>query len=298
MIKYSILILTFISVQFSFSQDESFRSLNALPILNNPAFTGTNANPRLNYGIAITNLGFTSNFVQNYVSYDQRIDVLHGGIGAEIMHSKVLLYQNYQTGFNLNYSFQQNISEKLCLSLGARIEFEHLELNVNDFFGVSNSVDSIHTTTQLNYTIGGLLYGEKFFMGAVYSPLIYQSFSGEVDRVTSFSGSVGYNLTPFKNKELSFTPVLRYAYQDGFQQLIFQASFNTKRVAFGGSYLPRSFATIFVGYQFDRFSIKAVTGINDSPLTTATQSSQEFILQYNFSNTKNSPERSFKINLF
>ncbi|MFT5823657.1 MAG: type IX secretion system PorP/SprF family membrane protein [Crocinitomix sp.] len=296
--KYPLLIISLILVQFSYGQNNSFKSLNALPIVNNPAFTGTNACPRLNYGISVSNFGFTSKFVKNYVSYDQRVDALHGGIGAEIMHSKILQYQNYQTGFNLNYSFQQNISEKLCLSIGTRLEFSHQELNVNQFFGVNNTVDSVRTTTHLNYTIGGLLYGDKFFVGAVYKPLIYQSFEGEVERVGTFSGSVGYNLTPFKNKTLSFTPVLRYSYQDGFQQFIYQASFNTKRFAFGGSYVPGAYATIFAGYQFDKFSIKAVTGINHSPLTTVTGTSQEFILQYNFPNTKNSQERSFKMNLF
>jgi type IX secretion system PorP/SprF family membrane protein len=298
MIKYSFLILTFVSVQLSFAQAFSFRSTNALPIKSNPAFAGTGKSPRLNYAIGITNVSFTTYSLNNYVSYDQAVNVLHGGVGIEIQHGNILRYQNSKTGIKLNYSFQQNLSDKLTLSIGARASFSQQRMNVNEFYNIVNSEDSILTTNQSNFSLGGLIYAEHFFVGAVYLPYTFENANGEIELINGFNTTAGYNFSPFKNKQLSFTPVVHYSFINGFQNLILQASFNMKRLAVGASVSPRSYATIFAGYQFDKFSIKAITGFNNSPLSNASQTSQELIFQYNFPNGKNKARESFNLNLF
>ena len=185
--KHFLLIITLISVQFSFSQEFAFRSLNALPISNNPAFTGVSSNPRLNYGIGATNLWFDTYSLQNYVSYDQSVKLLHGGVGAALMHGTILGYQNSNTEFNLSYSFQQNLSENFSLSIGTRLELSQRRINVNEIYGMSNPTDSIQITNRANYALSALVYSKKFFIGGVYAPFSYPTYWGEYETLNTYS---------------------------------------------------------------------------------------------------------------
>ncbi len=296
--KQFLLLITLISVQFSFSQEFAFRSLNALPISSNAAFTGISSNPRLNYGIGVTNLWSDTYTLQNYASYDQSVKVLHGGVGAELIHGTMLGYQNSNTQFNLSYSFQQNLSENFSLSIGTRLELSQHRINVNEFYGLSNSIDSIQVTNRANYALSALVYSKKFFIGGIYAPFSYPTYWGEFETVNTYSGIIGYSLTPFKNKNISILGVVNYSYQDGFQTLTAQAAFNTKKVSFGSSVTARSYFTVFAGYQFGQFNFKAVTGINSSPLTSAKQTSQELIIQYKLPSLNNAVSKRFDLNLF
>src|SRR5687767_3437658 len=70
------------------AQDAEFSQFYANPMYLNPAFAGTNRCPRavLNYRNQWP--GIANSFVTYSASYDQHVDVLHGGLGVMVLSDK------------------------------------------------------------------------------------------------------------------------------------------------------------------------------------------------------------------
>ena len=127
--KYKILLLSLIFPFLSFSQDVKFTQIHGLAQNLNPALTGTQGNHQISYAYRNQWPELSGNYVTNYLEYSQPIDVLHGGIGINILRDVSgdgILISN---GIGLAYSYQTEISRKFNLSFGINSQFSQYKVD-------------------------------------------------------------------------------------------------------------------------------------------------------------------------
>lgn len=275
----------------SFSQRLNYEIGNAIAPNENVAFTGTNSDARLNYGLHLNSLALSYSSVSHLISYDQHVDKLHGGLGVQ--------YQNVSFGkgiyksniINIGYAFQQNLGEKFTLSAGVGTGFYQRDVDFNPL-GLDSTAR--YRANDLNYGI--VIYHPRFFIGVQNEH--YAIISNDDFPSRQFSTQFGYHLTPFENKDLSFDPIIVYRNRGGFQNLNFRLLFTTNHFTVGAGILSRDSYQAMAGYYFKGFQIKYGWSKTFSPISINPGAVHEFVLQYNLPFDVKRSSNSFDINLF
>jgi len=300
MYKFILLLLILAFSKTGLTQEPQFSLQRSLPQLANSAFTGTSNFNRLSVGTYFRPIAKSIYLFNNYVGYDQYVNKLHGGLGVEISQSVFGNFHSHSVNqFMLNYAYHQRLTSKLKLSIG-------LGGGISTRFDRFNQIDSIGSiigdtavyTTNFRWKAGVLLHSENFYFGLQYIPAIgLQNNPYQLDNEL-LKVYIGGVLRPFKNKDLSLSPSLYYATQDGFQSMTLQLAFATQKYAFGLNLTNGDNLGAFGAMYFDKFDIKYSYNRSFSPLSSTGNGGHELIFNYKFKSKNSIPTTTFTPKLF
>lgn len=131
--KVNLMLLLVLAVN-SFAQRYDFQMRNALPQLSNPAYVGTAATPRLNYGFMLRNPQLSSSTTLHYLSHDQYVEQLHGGVGLQLVGQSISPNLSSVATALLAYSYQLDLTDKFTLAAGVEAGYATERLNYEFIF--------------------------------------------------------------------------------------------------------------------------------------------------------------------
>lgn len=160
------------------AQDHEFSQFYATPIYTNPASTGSDFS-RAALAYRVQNYGFQITMATFNAAYDEYVKKIHGGIGLMYTnrdHGGGLLTEN---NVGVSYAFEESINNDLSIRLGLQCEviqktliwdrkrwgndgLRQVGIEVPFYY---NNIDK--TITGLNFSIGSLIYTERFYLGLV-----------------------------------------------------------------------------------------------------------------------------------
>jgi len=282
----------------SFAQRYDFQMRNALPQLSNPAYVGTAATPRLNYGIMLRNPQLSSSTTLHYLSHDQYVEQLHGGVGLQLVGQSISPNFSSVATALLAYSYQLDITDKLTLAAGVEAGYATERHNYGYF--TTNNVDSIVARHFFDYSVGIAGYTEHFYGGVRFSPFNAPSYLSEQTtmRANFWQAHLGYVLTPFTNKDLAFNISSTYTRLNSFQQLGLQVFFNTKRFSVGVNYIESDAVQFFGGVNFWQLMLRLSHEQQLTKLSNSSANSTALTLTYNFKKEPVRKSRAMDITLF
>jgi len=114
------------------AQDIHFSQINQSKTFFNPAFAGSNQNSNLllshrNY--SPTKMG---NYLSSQVSYNQKFDLIHGGLGAQIINDRQGSGTFNRIFGSLLYSYHFKAANNIFLYAGLESKFGHLSYNTQN----------------------------------------------------------------------------------------------------------------------------------------------------------------------
>lgn len=299
-----IICMTFTCIVASklYTQDSQFSQFYATPLYTNPAKAGTDfldEQQTARFGLQYLNY-WDGLFKTINLSYDQKIDKLHGGVGINANSTR----HGLTSGFVLNryelfYSLHSVASKKHNLHLNSSAG---LGLGTRTFEGYTLSgpgsipepISSRKAFPILN--MGILFYGNKFHVGAVVHninepiSLVIENYKSVL--VSKLTLHAGYAFTPCKNWKI--IPQALFTHQNYLDQITTGTTINHKKLSMGvwyrsNIYNPYSNFEIMVnniGYQYKNF--KFMYSI-DYPITQTLQGphySHEVSLIYSLKSQK------------
>lgn len=102
----------------SFAQDPMFSQFMFKQLYFNPANAGTTSSPRLMGGYRNQWPGMNNAFSTYYLTYDQNIPSIKSGVGFSVLRDVMGNSTLSVTGFDLNYNYQAELSNKLNVAFG------------------------------------------------------------------------------------------------------------------------------------------------------------------------------------
>lgn len=300
MYKFILLILILTFSKTGLTQEPQFSLQRSLPQLANTAFTGTSNFNRLAIGTYYLPIAKNIYYLTSYVGYDQYVDKLHGGLGAEISQSVFgNLHSHSINQFMVNYAYHQRLTSKFKLSvgLGGGISTRFDRFNLIDSLG-SILGDTAIYRSNFRWKAGVLVHSENFYFGLQYIPAVGSKNNLYQFDYDLFKGFIGGDLRPFKNKNLSLSPSMLYTTQDGFQSMTLQLAFATQKFALGVNSTNLDNLGGFGAMYFDKFDIKYNFNRSFSPLSWTGKGGHELIFNYKFKSKNNISATSFTPKLF
>jgi type IX secretion system PorP/SprF family membrane protein len=240
------------------AQDPHFSQFYANPIYLNPALAGSENCPRvcLNYRNQWPGLGST--YVTYSLSYDQRIDALHGGIGLNILRDNQADGTLTTTSFNAMYAYTLRVSNRFYLAGGFQASFFMNSINWDFVFP-----DMIHPLygpiypspehanlyddhrNYADFSVGFIGFTEKTFLGFAVHHLTQPSVSfikeGNRDAVLGRKFTVHFGTeieinprgSTLKRGELTLSPQVLFYQQGKFQQFNWGLYLSRKQLVVG-----------------------------------------------------------------
>ncbi len=279
---FTSILLVFIIHQ-SIAQDPEFTQFYAAPLQLNPAMAGATgcATFNLNYRKQYPNLDAEFNTIS--FSYDQHVDVLHGGIGVLVLNDNAGRGALEITEIGAVYSYQLVINRKFSLLTGFMGAFRQRSLNWGEFT-FRDQIEPLHgfvwnttetpppsaTINQMDFSSGMVLFSKDLYVGAAVNHITEPSegflASGILPRkITVHAGGV-IQISKGKliGEEKTVSPNILYRKQGHSEQLNFGLSSNYNAL-FGGFWWRQNFknpdALIFLvgldlnglkfGYSYD-----------------------------------------------
>ena len=180
-LKTLILIILCINSALLYSQDVEFSQFYANKIHLNPAFAGSDINSRLSLSYRNQWPEINSAYITYSAAYDQFVDVLHGGIGVQVLQDEQgdgFIKTSMVGGI---YSYSMFISKKIMLRAGFQVSLVERKLDyrnfvlpdqTDDFYinGLINpfsngSMSGYHNNNFIDFSSGLILSGEEWFIG-------------------------------------------------------------------------------------------------------------------------------------
>lgn len=267
---------------------------NALPLSKNPGYAGTAETGRLNYGLSLDSPLEYWGATAHYLSYDQYLTKLHGGIGVQVLS---LTSQNGRERIKraaVNYAFQHNLGTNFTLSAGLGLQFnnEQCGLYPDEWCGINQ-----YNESYFNFSTGILLYSDDLYMGIQYAPLqTIQQF--QIIRNNYFSGQLGYTLRPFSNKTTTINTMVFYSFNRKSHFPGIQSVFNFEHFSLGAKYNHYANLSVLAGIRFWQFNLKYAVLVVKNRLNPYQKSVSEFVLEFNIPHTIKRHSKAFKFDLF
>ena len=130
--RYTILLILILKCLWLPAQDIHFSHITQTKLFNNPAFAGSDqvANLLINHRNYLpTNFG---NYMTSQVSYNQKINALHGGIGAQIVSDRQGSGTFNRHYGSLTYAYQFKAQNNIFIYAGLETKFGYLSYNTQD----------------------------------------------------------------------------------------------------------------------------------------------------------------------
>lgn len=173
--KIAILLLAFASVLKA--QDPEFAQFYANPLYLNPAFAGTEVCPRitLNFRDQWPSLGAT--YITSSASYDQKVDLLHGGVGFLGTHDSQARGTINTLRLSGIYSYHLTVSRKFNVNFGIEATYHHKNIDWarltfsdqiddrNGFIYATSETNNTRPVHQIDFSAGVLGYTDKVYFG-------------------------------------------------------------------------------------------------------------------------------------
>jgi len=169
--KFSFLLtLFFLTTLHTFGQDPHFSQFYANPLYLNPAFAGTLNGPRFSLNFRDQWPSVPKNFVTFSGSFDQHINLLHGGIG--ILVSADVAGKNILKTYNASgiYNFRARVSREFNLQFAVQAGCSHTTINwekltfADGSTGIPDNYD-IKIKPQLDLAVGMVGYTSFLYFG-------------------------------------------------------------------------------------------------------------------------------------
>ncbi len=214
--KTKIIICTLLLSITVYSQDAAFTQFNAVSLYFNPGYAGSEGSPRLaaSYGNS-----WESQHQSAYISYDQVVSRLHGGVGliAYNHHYKPKYDLAYSNVFycGLAYAAKFNLSSKLAISPAIKIGYRRDDNYFPEFlYGSIAPMNYISKYKQnIDISLGFVINTKKLHLGLAVDhlnePKIYSYFGG-MRLGRKYVGQFGYTFQKNNTSNFSITPSLMY----------------------------------------------------------------------------------------
>lgn len=230
------------------SQDVQYSQFYAAPLYLNPALTGATELTRIgmNYRNQWPGLDHSFNSYSAYI--DHYIFDYNSGIGLIFNGNQESMANLSTNEIGLSYAYRLKLSDKFYFRLGAQASYMQRDAlfselvfgtmidivngNIRDITDELNGIPLDSRYSFVDYAIGGMLYNDKFWLGASAHHLtepnvsFIQDQSSVLPMKVSFQGGYKMSLTPggrdyfthsFQERSLSFA--FNYKQQDPFNQL-------------------------------------------------------------------------------
>tara|TARA_B100001778_G_C18547555_1_gene611398 strand:- start:175 stop:1128 length:954 start_codon:yes stop_codon:yes gene_type:complete len=290
-------------------QDPQFTQFYANPVYLNPAFAGSNVCPRLVMNYRNQWPSFSANYVTTAVAYDQKADLLSGGLGFIVLSDNVAntLKTNHAS---LVYSYHQNITRKFSLDFGIQGTFiqksvDASKLTFGDMIdprrGFVYSTNDFILTEPLNildFSAGVLGFSENFFVGVavhhltqpeeslVFNPNNSSSKSFLPRRYSAHMGVeiplTAQTQTMFATKKETLTPSILFNKQGEFQELNVGIYYTNGNLVGGVWYRNNDSFIVTFGIQTDALRIGYSYDLTTSKLSVVSGGSHEVSLAFKF----------------
>ena len=315
------LLLLFVGCSFlGVAQDPEFTQFYANPIYLNPAMSGSNQCPRLNFNYRNQWPSIDGAFVTNTVSYDQYVNSLHGGVSVQLMNDAAGQNVINWNALNLAYSYHLNLSKKYTLLFGAMAGWNQKfldwsELTFGDmidprkgFIYQTGDIKSGRTvgdnwTTKGFFDVGAgvVLFSKNFYAGVAAKHLNRPNesliLSARGSRLPMrFTGHMGASIPLTPNTKYGtnviLSPNVIYTYQDEFNQLNIGLSAQYSIFTFGTWLRPNDAFILSIGVDTGNKRFGYSYDVTTSTLTNASGGSHELSIGLNFACKK--PIKTFR----
>lgn len=324
-IIFKLIILVGFSVGINskvFSQDPQFSQFYAASMYLNPAFTGNTKQHRLTGIYRNQWPSITKAFVSYSFSYDYNLSEFNSGIGVIFTNDKAGTGGLRYTNIGGLYSYYFQINRKLMVRLGTKFSYtfrnyDQSKLRFNDQI-ITGSPATIENLEQgvsyLDFNGGGLLYSEKFWVGAAFDHLNQpnQSLLDE-DTPLPIKASLhgGYKFLIDEGDAtgdhgISVTAAANYKAQEKWDQVDVGGYFNKDAVTLGfwyrgiplfkkykPEYANNDAIILLIGVQSKRLKIGYSYDITISKLYNNTAGSHEISIIYEYDKKRRKRKRFF-----
>lgn len=274
------------------AQDPSFTQFNSAPLWYNPAFAGSIKEKRIsalyrNQWPALEGGGYQT----AYVSYDQYVKLLRGGVGFMSLYDQAGSILKTYTN-SLVYAPKIKLSEKISISPAFKFSFCHKSIDVSALtFGdmidprygfVNTTAETVKEATSFfDLTTGIVLNTNSFYTGLNVEHLLEpnQGFIGESPLPRRYSIVTGYTYQ-LKNEKFSITPTVLFQKQQDFYMLMSNVSFRYKWLLLGAGYRFGDAILTMAGVEIGNLRVNYSYDITVSKLTNATGGAHEVSVRY------------------
>lgn len=200
------LILFSLNSGISKAQDPYFSQVYSNLLYTNPAFAGIEAKSKLSLTYRNQWPGNTTKFETFFASYDQPVEILHGGIGITAMNDRSGSVLNY-VHLALIYSYNLKISNTLYMQAGFRVSANQRNLRVDGLIfpnmisparGIFRETEEILTNSQkfyMDYSAGFIMYSGEWFGGFAIDHLAKPAISESQRDELKLSRKYGFHFT-------------------------------------------------------------------------------------------------------
>lgn len=125
------------------AQDVGFSQFYANPLYLNPAFAGSAVAPRIALTYRAQWPGLVSPYTTVSASYDQYVDMLHGGVGAIVLTDRQGDHGALSTSMvGLMYAFKFQLSRDIYMSAALEASIVNNALHWNDYLRFPDQIDA------------------------------------------------------------------------------------------------------------------------------------------------------------
>tara|TARA_Y100000589_G_scaffold332277_1_gene391099 strand:+ start:5875 stop:6876 length:1002 start_codon:yes stop_codon:yes gene_type:complete len=302
------LIILLFNSTFVCGQDPQFTQFYSNPVYLNPAFAGSNICPRLVMNYRNQWPSFSGNFITTAMSYDQKSDILSGGIGFSLMSDNVA--QTLTTNnASLVYSYHQNVTRKFSLNFGLKGTFIQKSVDVSKltfgdmidprrgFVYTTNDIILSEPLNILDFSAGVLGFSENFFLGVSVhhltepeEALVFNPNSTSNSFLPRrYSAHFGVEIplkaqtqTMFADKKETLSPSILYNKQGDFQELNVGIYYRNGNLVGGLWYRNRDSFILTFGIETDYLRIGYSYDLTTSTLSIISGGSHEVSLAFRF----------------
>jgi type IX secretion system PorP/SprF family membrane protein len=238
--KYILVLVVLIYSISGYSQDPEFTQFYANPIYLNPAFAGSAYGPRVALNYRNQWPSITGGFVTYAASYDQHLDILSGGLGAQVIYDRAGNGGLSTTVGSMVYSYMLRVNSKFAIKAGIEASLISKSIDYGKLIwgdqitrngGVSlptNEPPLDHgvysTNTVTDFSAGIIGFTKKIYAGVavnhISEPMIsfYQDSKSILPmKITAHAGLM-LPLDNNRNPRNFFSPNIMYQTQQKFSQ--------------------------------------------------------------------------------
>jgi type IX secretion system PorP/SprF family membrane protein len=253
-IYFQIFIIGFYFCYDILAQDPTFSQFFANSLFFNPSFAGSVDFRRITTSYRNEWPGFNSKFVTYFASFDQPVELLHGGVGIHIFSDIAGNGTLSKSAMSLLYSYHMRATRDFYLFAGFQTTLYCKNLSGDNLIfpdmidpgrGIVYPSQEYFTGSKKNYfdfSVGFLGIYKQFFGGIAFhhlaEPNEAENTSTEARLSRKYTLHVGNNII-LRNSgrtfsPIMFTPVVVITKQRQFQRLVYGISFSFGPVAIGG----------------------------------------------------------------
>ena len=258
------------------AQDPSFTQFYGNPLYLNPAMAGSANCPRISMNHRNQWPSLKGAYVTSSISIDKNVDVLHGGVGLQVLNDMQGEGALSNTQVNVMYSYQLQASKKLTILTGIQASYQQRALDKTKlFFGDQidpnygfvfqtgeNLAQFADNVSYADISLGLMAFTKKYFLGMAMHHITEpeDAFIATSNLPRRMTVHAGANFAVGKAKNMGLvmdgpfvTPNILYMSQNGAQQLNVGMSLTNESLS-GGLYLRNNFSNpdailVVLGYE-------------------------------------------------